>query len=167
MFEYPGGGFDEAAQLMSKIPIASNISYGTNPPYSSMDFLSLFPQFAVVCSDGTVPAMLLSTFISMANATVSYSKYFELWSYCMGLYVAHFLTLFLSASRNSTTVPGLIAASAPKLPTASKSALGVSVSYDTSAVFDSLKGFGTWLTTSYGVEFATFANMAGMGGMVI
>ena len=68
--------------------LAANIK-GTfnNPPYTSEDFLAIYPQFTKV-----IPANVIDFYISMANASLSYDIYRDQWVYAMGLYVGHFLT---------------------------------------------------------------------------
>jgi hypothetical protein len=150
---------------------ASNMPYGGNPAYASTDFLSFFPQFTAVCTatgevPPQVPDALLQNFIDRANASLSYSKYFENWTYCMGLFIAHNITLFLSASQ-STTATGIISGAEPVKPTTSESVGDVSASYDTSVMTDDAQGWGMWKTTSYGLQLIAYAKLAGMGGMLV
>lgn len=150
------------------IAAASNLNSGVNPDYAKSDFLNDFPQFTSSCTtaDGQTPAIpdvLLQKFINMANASISFSRYAENWSYCMGLYVAHFCTLFLSASSGENPS----ASASPALMVSSKSVGDVSVSYDVNSIADDLKGYGTFKSTTYGQQLATFARLAGMGGMTV
>lgn len=148
--------------LISGIAAASNLNSGTNPDYSKDTFLSDFPQLKVSCTatgdaSPAIPDALLTKFISMANASLSFSKYAENWSYCMGLFVAHFCTMYLDASKDSSP-SGLVTA---------KSVGDVSVSYDVNSIADDLKGYGTFKSTKYGQQLSTFARLAGFGGMLV
>ena len=149
--------------LMNKASLAANLGAGANPQYAYMDFLNDFPQFAdkINLNSGASPTgislSLLQKFIDMANASISFSKYAEVWSYCMGLYVAHFCSLYLSATLSAD----------PLLLKTAESVGDVSVSYDVNSMADDLKNFGTFKATSYGQQLATFAKMVGAGGMTI
>jgi hypothetical protein len=170
MYDY---GNVSIEKLMADKVKASNMSYGGNPAYASTDFLSFFPQFTAVCTSPDsgitppqVPNALLQNFIDRANASLFYSRYFDNWTYCMGLFIAHNITLFLSASQ-STTATGIISGAEPIKPTASESVGDVSASYDTSVMTDDAKGWGMWKTTSYGLQLIAYAKLAGMGGMLV
>jgi hypothetical protein len=84
----------------------------------------------------------------------------------MGLFIAHNITLFLSASQ-STTATGIISGAEPVKPTTSESVGDVSASYDTSVMTDDAQGWGMWKTTSYGLQLIAYAKLAGMGGMLV
>lgn len=160
-------------QMMAEIPAATNVNSGTNPTYTLTDnFVVDFPQFVSVCTATapavpTIPTTLSQKFIDMANASISQSKYGEIWSYCMGLYVAHFCTLYLSASQGSASVNGIVGHAKPIMLQTSKSAGDVSASYDVGSISDDLKNFGSFKMTTYGQQLATFARMAGMGGAYV
>jgi hypothetical protein len=169
-FYYTGAGDTAAAMLWEKAK-ASNISAGANPGYSSSDFLALFPQFKTVCTvtgsgtDSAVPQALLTNLISRANASLAYGRYQENWEYCMGLFIAHFIVLYLKTA-TQTTAAGLISAAQPNLIQSSKSVDSVSVSYDTGSMSD-YDGWGQFKTTTYGQQLITYMKMAGMGGMLV
>jgi hypothetical protein len=164
---YPVSGYNMTDLLLSEVPKAMNANSGANPDYSANDFAIAFPQFANFIASEAIPAALLTQFITMANASLSYSRYGEIWFRCMGLYVAHFCILFLRANNGGSSIAGLVAAADPVSLKTSKSVGDVSVSYDTNSIIDKLKGFGTFLTTIYGQELATYAKMAGMGGALV
>ena len=85
----------------------------------------------------------------------------------MGLYVAHFCTMYLNASPTSTTPQGIVGHAKPALLQTSKSVGDVSASYDAGSINDDLKNFGSFKMTTYGQQLATFVKMAGMGGMYV
>lgn len=160
---------------MGSIPAAANLSSGTNPDYAITDFLADFPQFSNVCTspDGgttppAVPTTLLQRFINMATASLSQSKWFDMWQYAMGLFVAHYITMFLSASQQ-TTAPGLVKGASPVMLQTSKSVGNVSASYDPSTIAEDMKGWGAYKATTYGQQLVTLAKTigAGMGGMLV
>jgi hypothetical protein len=143
--------FSSTGMLLSEVSTAANLNSGSNPAYTDSDFTSVYTQFS------TIPSTLLQNFISMANASLSYSKYSEAWAYCMGLYVAHFCESFSKAAKSGD----------PNGLKTAKSVGDVSVSYDVGTATEALKGFGSFLTTTYGQQLAQFAKMAGMGGMLV
>ena len=162
--------YDVSDQLMSEIPIAANINSGTNPSYTlAGNFLADFPQFNVACTGASpsIPATLSQKFIDMANSSVSYSKYGEIWSYCMGLYVAHFCTMYLFAANGVDSTQGIVGHAKPVMLQTSKAVGDVSAGYDVNSIADDLKGFGSFKMTTYGQQFATFAKMAGIGGAYV
>jgi len=165
VFNY-GTDLSATESLRALKPIAANLSYGAGPAYSLDDFYADFPQFAAIVG----PALsegLLTKFITMATASLSYDRYGPQWSYCVGLYAAHFATLHLAATQGAANVAGFLGASVPKLVATSMSALGASVSYDSAPLSNDLKGWAVWKTTTYGAQFATFAKIAGLGGMLV
>jgi hypothetical protein len=170
-YDYVFNNHSDELLAMDKIR-AANLAHGANPAYSLTDFLTDFPQFSASCTaaDGqmpTVPTSIQNKFLSAANDSLSYNKYGEMWSICMGYYIAHFITLFLAASLNSVSVPGLISASAPPSLVSSESADDLSKSYDTESIAKDLEGFAVWKATTYGIQLATFAQISGMGGMLV
>lgn len=165
MFFYNGA----AVRMMQKKSEAANIPISNNPPYAVADFISFFPQFKVVCTvadravDSQIPQALLNNFISRANATLMYSKLCENWQYCMGLFIAHFATLFLQAS-SGTDVNSILDGSQPNRVISSESVDGVSASYDTNS---SDTRFAEFKTTIYGQQLITYLKFTGLGGMVV
>lgn len=151
---------------------ASNMSAGANPAYALTDFLTDFPQFAASCSAPsgqapTIPSSIQTIFLNAANSSLPYSKYGEIWRYCMGLYIAHSLTLYLAATLNTTTVPGLVASAMPQSLISNKSAGIGSIGFSPETIARDIDGFAAFKATTYGQQLATFANLAGMGGMLV
>ena len=142
---------------------ASNLRSGDNPNYTAETFLALYPQFG-----DKVPAAFLDMYIGLANASLSYKRYFDAWEMVMGLFIAHFCTLYLqtAASADSTAAEILAAGELRGLQTA-KSVGGVSYSYDYGTALSGLDDWGGWTTTAYGVQLATLAKLYGKGGMVV
>lgn len=156
-------------KMMSKIPAAANTGNGSNPAYALSDFTADFPQFAKICTgdNPTIPAALSQKFIGIANSSLPSSKYGEAWKYCMGLYVAHFCTMFLSSTRGDSSAQGILKGAQPMMLQSSKGVGDVSESFDTSSAADDFKGFGSLKMTAYGQQLATFAKVAGMGGALV
>lgn len=150
---------------------ASNIRCGGNPTdYTLQTFLAEYPQFAVVDETGQpiVPCVVLQAWFNLAYASISYNRYHEMWRTCMGLFIAHWLTLFLQTKTNADDpVRNIINAGLAKGVQTSKSAGDLSVSYDFSAVANDFAGWGTYKLTLFGQQFITLARLACKGGMVV
>lgn len=150
---------------------ASNIRRGNNPPYTSEDFLALYPQFGKLDENGAqiIPQTVMDAYVNLAHASLSIARYRAVWETVMGLFIAHWLTLYLqSLSSADDPIGKIVSAGLAKGLQSSKSAGDLSVSYDFSFLngtdFD---GWGTYKLTAFGQQFATIARLYGMGGMVV
>jgi hypothetical protein len=87
----------------------------------------------------------------------------------MGLYIAHFLTLYLQSTASpDDPMSKIVNAGLAKGMVASKSAGDLSVSYDFSVISgQEFAGWGTYKLTAFGQQFITLARMYSMGGMVV
>lgn len=143
---------------------ASNVSASQNPAYTQADFRADFDQF-----DQNVPGHIIDNFIAMADATVKESRWFENWRYGMGLFVAHFCTLYMQARGEALnpTASQVISTATTRGLITSKSVGDVSVSYDINKSLEGLEGWGQWTTTTYGAQFAQFAKMLGKAGIYV
>ena len=146
------------------IAAASNIRTGGNPEYTVDDFLAAYPQFG----GGTVPEVVIRAWVNMAQASIHKARYHDAWEICMGLYIAHWLTLYLrTVAGADDPVQKKIAAGLANGLQTSKSAGDISVSYDFGSVNEDFAGWGTYKLTAYGQQFVTFARMYAAGGMVV
>ena len=144
---------------------ASNIVGGVNPSYTIQDFFAWYPQF-----DGDiVPPPVAQGYLTYAHACLKYNRYKAHWIICMGLFIAHFLTLYLQ-----TLGDGLDADASEVIATAeahgvivSESAGGVSDSQNVNVITDDLNGWAQWKLTQYGVQFASIARLIGKGGSYV
>jgi hypothetical protein len=120
-----------------------------------------------------IPGFLIDSYIKIANAIVKERMWGELWRWAMSLVIAHFLTLYLRSSNPETfgkegqSVANAIAGTYPMGWTASKSVNDVSVSYDYSFINDTLKKWGSWTLTDFGIQYITQAKLAGKVGMYV
>src|SRR5215469_12164746 len=63
-----------------------------------------------VYTNPAVPLSLLNAFIYLASNSILQVRYQEMWPYCMALYIAHYLTMWLnSQGTGPTTTPGQLA----------------------------------------------------------
>lgn len=159
------------ADVFGIIAGASNIRRGNNPPYTSEDFLALYPQFGKLDENGAqiIPQTVMDAYVNLAHASLSIARYHAVWETVMGFFIAHWLTLYLqSLSSANDPIGKIVSAGLAKGLQSSKSAGDLSVSYDFSFLngtdFD---GWGTYKLTAFGQQFATIARLYGMGGMVV
>lgn len=159
------------ADVFGIIAGASNIRRGNNPPYTSENFLALYPQFGKLDENGAqiIPQTVMDAYVNLAHASLSIARYHAVWETVMGFFIAHWLTLYLqSLSSVNDPIGKIVSAGLAKGLQSSKSAGDLSVSYDFSFLngtdFD---GWGTYKLTAFGQQFATIARMYGMGGMVV
>ena len=136
-----------------------------NPSYTAKDFYSVYPQFFHPSDEPgepipIVPPAVMQIYVNLAHSCISYAIFRDAWFMCMGLFIAHWLALYLQTADDPLAgdTTGLIS---------SKSVDGVSVSYDNNAVAADMEGFGMYKATSYGEQLVTFAKMMGLGGLYV
>lgn len=143
---------------------ASNIGRSIGS-YTQEMFQSDFPQFMMNCGSSIAPNSILQNFIDDANKAIQPDKWFSKWRYACGLYVAHYLTLYLKTYAPSSSSPAEAAATGELTGVVKSATLGdASVSYDTSALTEATKEWGSLNATQYGQLLATEARLVGMGG---
>lgn len=142
---------------------AGNIKIRENPLYTLDDFLTFYPQFA-----GLLPDVVLNNFLELGQACVSKQRFGKMWQLAIGLFIAHFCTLYLQnvAEPGTEAADVLNAAQAAGVVT-SESADGVSYSMDTSMLSQDLAGWAAFKLTAFGSQFATIAKLVGKGGMYV
>ena len=138
--------------------------------YTAEQFQQDFPQFFTPSSEENpsvclVPATMLAESITMANACVQPDKWLESWRYAVGLYVAHYATLYLRTYAESSPTAAQAAASGALVGVVKSATLGdSSVSYDTTAVTKGTEDWGDLNSTTYGQMLANRAKLVGLGG---
>ena len=101
----------------------------------------------------------------MANKSIKYDRYYDMWKYLMCLYIAHFCVLYLQTQKGDEDSQKALQGALPTGVATSKSVDGLSISYDLLGISDDLNGYGTWKYTTYGQQLATLTKMYGMAGM--
>jgi hypothetical protein len=143
---------------------ASNIRGGDNPPFDLPDFLAVYPQFG----GGAVPPDVLEMYLELANSALQEQRWHSYWKTAMGLFIAHFATLWTMSTADPTgDAAGVLAAGAARGLVASKTVGAVSMSMDYSLLTQDLNGWGAWKQTTFGSQLATLARLAGKGGMQV
>ena len=161
------------------IAAASNLRSGDNPSYTFADFYAMYPAYGPRTAPAVPPATeptttylidpaIATLYITLAHTVVKEARWGSQWKLAMGLFVAHFLTLYLQslADANSSAAQVVAAGQARGLMT-SKSAGDVSVNYDVSVIAQGLNSWAAWNTTAFGVQYATLAKIVGKGGMYV
>lgn len=133
--------------------------------YTAEQFQQDFPQFFNADGVPLVPETMLSEIINMANACVQPDKWLESWRYAVGLYVAHYATLYLRPYAESSPTAAQAAASGALVGVVKSATLGdSSVSYDTSALTKGTENWGDLNATTYGQMLANRAKLIGAAG---
>ena len=136
--------------------------------YTAEQFQQDFPQFFAPDGVSLVPCSMLSEIINMANASVQPDKWLESWRYAVGLYVAHYATLYLRTYAQSSPTAAQAAASGALVGVVKSATLGdSSVSYDTSALTKGTENWGDLNATTYGQMLANRAKLIGMAGSYV
>lgn len=163
------GDSNNAYVMMEVFKGSSNVILTDNPDFTREDFSSIFPVFRLqdgeAVDQGDVPEEVYNLFYNMANASIKYDRYKNVWKYCMCLYIAHYITLFLMTQNGNPSAQNALAGALPKGIASSKSVDGLSISYDFVGVAEDLSGYGTWKYTVYGQQLATITKIYGHGGM--
>lgn len=164
-------------QFFGLVGSASNIVGENVSVYTNEMFLKDFPQFSkkiANAADGEpdyetlIPINMLDMFIVMANAAIQEKRWFEKWRWAMGLYIAHYSTLYLKSYSEGSSTPQQAAASGAVIGTVNSASLGdASVSYDTKAIVTATEKWGAWNSTVYGQMLVTEARLVSMGGAFI
>lgn len=141
---------------------ASNIKRENERYYGIGEFVELYPQFVEL-----IPDAALVSFVELGNKCISDKRYGDMWKHAIGLFIAHFCTLYLQSAQeaDSPATKVLDTARAAGVVT-SEIADGVSYSMDLSALND-LNGWAAFKLTAFGAQFATIAKLVGKGGIYV
>lgn len=149
--------------LHSLIAQASGIKGANDSFYTQDDFLACYPQFTELIPEG-----MLATYVQLGNDCVSEKLFGQMWRVAVGLFIAHFVTLYLQSMRGAgTDVNDVLAAAAAAGVVTSESADGVSHSMDNSMLGQDLNGWAAFKLTTFGVQFASLAKLRGHGGIYV
>lgn len=148
---------------------ASGIIDGQQGAYTTSMFIEDYPPFkSKTTGECLVPVSMMNTFLAMANDIVSPDRWGESWRLAIGLFVAHYATLYLKTIQNNPDGSSNLAsaaASGQMFGVVTSASLGdASVSYDTSAATNLTTNWGQWNLTAYGQQYASLAKMMCMGG---
>ena len=134
--------------------------------YTAEMFQTDYPQFYTAEGVCLLPESMLENFIDMANANIQTDRWGDSWRFAVGLYVAHYVTLFLRTYTPSSTTAEQAAATGALVGIVKSATLGdSSVTYDTESIVSGTEKWGDLNATTYGQLLATRAKLMGMGGM--
>lgn len=108
-----------------------------------------------------IPTFVMQMYINLATSSLQSNRWGTAWIIGIGLFVAHFCTLYLQSEGNPGSTPGAVASSGL--------AGGIIISQsagDVSQATQPLQGleqFAAWNLTIYGQQLATFAQTIGIG----
>ena len=162
------GDSNNAYMMMEIFRGASNVILTNNPEFTREDFNEIFPVFKIQnenYNQGDIPEEVFNLFYNMANKSLKYDRFKSVWKYCMCLYIAHYMILYLMTQNGDPGAQAALAGSLPRGVASSKSVDGLSISYDFMGAAEDLSGYGTWKYTIYGQQLATITKMYGHGGM--
>ena len=147
------------SELHAVIARAAGIYSTTdNPEYTSDNFLRAYPQFSIL------DISVVDAWVGIAHQCVKYSLWDKTWELGMGLFIAHFLTLYQQTIEEDLGNP-VLSKGLSKGLIASESVGGMSVSYDLGSLTSEFDGWGTFKQTIFGQQYVHFLQM--MGGFFI
>ena len=147
------------SELHAVIARAAGIYSTTdNPEYTSDTFLRAYPQFSILDTS------VVDAWVGIAHQCVKYSLWDKTWELGMGLFIAHFLTLYQQTIEEDLGNPVLSKGLSKGLIT-SESVGGMSVSYDLGSFTSEFDGWGTFKQTIFGQQYVHFLQM--MGGFLV
>ena len=147
------------SELHAVIARAAGIYSTTdNPEYTSDNFITAYPQFSILDTS------VVDAWVGIAHQCVKYSLWDKTWELGMGLFIAHFLTLYQQTIEEDLVNPVLSKGLSKGLIT-SESVGGMSVSYDLSSFTSEFDGWGTFKQTIFGQQYVHFLQM--MGGFLL
>ena len=161
------GYTNNAWMMMEVFGGSSSIILTDNPEYTQAMFSATFPVFKFVTEEDHtgIPVPVFNLFKAMADKTIKYDRYKGQWEYLMGLYIAHYLTLYLQTQSGTPGAQAALQGALPRGVAQSKSVDGLSISYDFMDMANDLARYGTYKLTAYGQQLATLTKIYGHAGM--
>lgn len=136
--------------------------------YTAEQFKAEYPQFCDADGNCHLPDVLLKEIVKMANVSIQPDKWLDSWHYAVGLYVAHYVTLFLRTYSESSPTAAQAAASGALVGVVKSATLGdSSVTYDTAALTAGTESWGDLNATTYGQMLANRAKLIGAAGSYV
>jgi hypothetical protein len=152
-----GAGIPDGTFIVS---IASTNVTLSNAPTANASNVAL-----TVWNAPLIPFPVILLFIALASASLVQARWLDTWIMAMGLFVAHFATLYARSDGNPNSTVGQAAASGLAFGVqVAKSVGDVSVNYQ---AVQGIEDWGAWNLTSFGQQLATFARVIGMGPMLL
>lgn len=164
--------WEARAMASNIIPVKKSVDYTIN------DFLTFFPAFSkVVKEEGKpdkiepiAPIEVMEEYLKMAKDAIQQGRWGSKWKMAMGLYIAHYLTLYLKTYQPADEDNDVDTASASGTTFGNVSSAtegDQSINYDNNALTEGTRLWGMWNATTYGQQLITEAKLLGLGGAVI
>lgn len=112
-----------------------------------------------------LPMAVLNAYIYLATSSLFQARWCEMWTMVMGLFIAHYATLWLQGEASGPNSTGAQAAASGLAQGITTSESAGDVSYSVQPVV--IDGFGAFNLTSYGQQLVTLAQTVGSGGMLL
>lgn len=182
----PSGTATQGSPTITGVPSGSGAVATGNP---ITDSAGLFPDGTVVVSVGSgtitlsnnatgsgttiltvwsaplIPFVVLLAYISFASASLVQARWQEMWPVAMGLFIAHYATLWMRSDGTGASTAAQAAQQGLALGLQTSKSVGdVSVGYQFLTGLDS---WGAFNLTLYGQQLITLAQNVGAGGMLI
>jgi len=122
-------------------------------------------QTIAIFTNPLVSLYVMNLYIALASASLLQARWGDSWVFAMGLFVAHYCTLWLRSDGGVYTTAGEAAASGVQQGIAVSKTVGP-VS-KTMSLLGGLESWGTLNLTSYGIQLASMANIVGMGPIYV
>jgi hypothetical protein len=153
------------------IPASTTINAisGQNVTLSNAAVQTVVDDRLLVYPTPAIPYPVLLMYINLAQSCVQYNRWLEWWPMGMGLFIAHYVTLYLYSQGAPGSPPGQAALAGMGMARGiltSKSAGDVSAGYSP-IMTTGWENWGAWSLTLYGQQFMTMARMVGFGWMYV
>lgn len=171
-------GIPDGTTIIGMDAVAKTITLSQNATANGIQQLTIY-------ANSLVPILVLSTYIALAQSCLSFNRYGSQWLFCMHLFIAHYVTLYLRTEAEMTQTMGnfgeggfgeggfgggtnlaqVAASGLARGVMVAKSVGDVSVQND--LILDGWEDWGAWNETSYGKQLITQAKLIGFGPMYI
>ena len=158
------GFIGDAWDPREDITIAANYVAPGGCGYTAANFLADYPGLS------SIPTAMLNNYLLMTNDAVTPGRWGAKWRIGIGLYTAHFVSLYLRTYNPSPAgvTPAVAAQTGEAQGLVASERIGdESVTYNIAALTKGIANAGSLLETTYGVQFATMMQQVGMGGAFI
>ena len=119
--------------------------------FTLQDFLEIFPQFTEKTS--LISSSLITMWINRAKEIIHSSDFGEIWKYVISLFIGHNIVKYLEKINPNKDI---VKNAQTKGFQTSKSADGLSVSYDIGSALADYNNWGTLKETEYGRELIDY-----------
>lgn len=152
-----GVGIDSGSTIVSAV--------GSTIVLSKPTIAAGNPVQLTVYTNPLVPTAVINAYIYLATSSIFQARWCEMWNVAMGLYIAHFLTLWMTAQSTPSNAVASQVATAGLAQGVTTSQSAGDVSFAVQPIL--IENVGAWNLTAYGQQLATFALVIGSGSMLV